>query len=46
METRTPLNSALFSFFTTGVMPPHPGPRDYEAPRTVSLWPFGKKRDR
>lgn len=46
MNTKTPLRSALFSFAYTGVMPPHPGAGDYEAPRPVSLWPFGKKLDR
>lgn len=44
MNTQTPLKSALFSFLYTGVMPPHPGPREYDAPRPVSLWPFGSKR--
>ncbi len=44
MNTQTPLKSALFSFAFTGVMPPHPGPREYEAPRSFSLWPFKSKR--
>ena len=45
METRTPLNRALFSFAYTGVMPPHPIQRDYEPPRPTSLWPFRRKGD-
>jgi hypothetical protein len=40
MNTQSSLKSALFSFFQVGVMPPHRGPTDYEAPRPVSLSPF------
>ena len=44
MNTQSTLKSALFSFFQVGVMPPHHGPTDYEAPRPVSLSPFKSRR--
>jgi len=40
MKTQSSLRSALLSFFQVGVMPPHRGPTDYEAPRPVSLTPL------
>ena len=40
MNTQSTLKSALFSFFQVGVMPPHRGPAEYEAPRPVSLDPL------
>jgi hypothetical protein len=44
MNTQTPLRSALLSFFQIGVMPPHRGGYDYEAPRPVSVNPIKTKR--
>ena len=44
MNTQSTLKSALFSFFQVGVMPPHRGPTDYEAPRPVSLNPLRPRR--
>ena len=44
MNTQSSLKSALFSFFQVGVMPPHRGPSDYEAPRPVSVNPFKRRR--
>lgn len=44
MNTQSSLKSALFSFFTIGVMPPHRGSYDYEAPRPVSPNPIKPRR--
>ncbi len=44
MNTKSSLTSAILSFFQVGVMPPHRGSYDYEAPRPASLNPIKPRR--
>ncbi len=44
MNTQSTLKTALLSFFQVGVMPPHRGPHEYEAPRPVSANPLQPRR--